>query len=429
MIPRTVSLSQLFLDPNNPRLAPQRPPGYTDLRRIIDPTVQAGLERQVQGAYDVASLEESIASQGWVAMDAMVVLRLPDTGTPDELPRYVVLEGNTRTVALRRIGRTRLAREQRSLESLQRDAATPASALQQQQALVQRLAQVVQASEVLMVLEIEAGPDGTVDPDTLMAILAVRNINGPKAWSAYAIFTWLLQRYEAIFAEMYPGRTLCWDMVAIKRIAEVASIKPVVAKRGLMAAACFKHFKEASSGRLPEGESLLDSDFYLFDSISKKRWLRQVLGLGDNGMHLSAAGQEAIFQWVFRLPRPRRSDDNPNTLFRHENILLWEQMHRYDMRAGTRFAAELDVHRPAEAPRFRDLLARYEAHKAQRAPAEAFDEVMFLLDQVRGVPDASLQAQAEALAPKADAVLEVLEGLAQRLRGMRGGAQAWREAS
>ena len=61
------------------------------------------------GVYDVSPLEQAILGQGWMPIDAMVVWTYPtDPG------RHIVVEGNTRTVTLRRL-RDRLPKEQAKL--------------------------------------------------------------------------------------------------------------------------------------------------------------------------------------------------------------------------------------------------------------------------------------------------------------------------
>ena len=100
----SIPFDQINLDPNNPRIAPDKPPGYEDVAKITDPEVQAALAKRITEDFEVGPLEDAIIGQGWVPMDAVVVWRLPG-----KRPAYVVIEGNRRATALRRI-RKRLER-------------------------------------------------------------------------------------------------------------------------------------------------------------------------------------------------------------------------------------------------------------------------------------------------------------------------------
>src|SRR4051812_36428437 len=109
----SVPFNSLFLDPNNPRLALEDAPGYDDPKHLFDPELQQKLVDRVKDVYPVPKLEIAIENQGWMPIDNIVVWRHPSFGD-----RYVVLEGNTRTVALRNF-RTRLQAEKKKLERLQ----------------------------------------------------------------------------------------------------------------------------------------------------------------------------------------------------------------------------------------------------------------------------------------------------------------------
>ena len=64
---------QLFLDPNNPRLAREQRPGYTQLDEFLTPQAQAELQRQLRHRYRVTGLVSTIVSMGWLPVDAILV--------------------------------------------------------------------------------------------------------------------------------------------------------------------------------------------------------------------------------------------------------------------------------------------------------------------------------------------------------------------
>src|SRR4051812_36767121 len=107
-----VPFSSLYLDPNNPRLAVEEPPGYDDAKHLFDDELQRSLTIRVKETYDVSGLETAIKNQGWMPIDNIVVWRHPSFGD-----RYVVVEGNTRIVALRGF-RERLDLEKKKLDRL-----------------------------------------------------------------------------------------------------------------------------------------------------------------------------------------------------------------------------------------------------------------------------------------------------------------------
>ncbi|GAB4195598.1 MAG: hypothetical protein OHK0013_01960 [Sandaracinaceae bacterium] len=54
-------------------------------------------------------------------------------------------------------------------------------------------------------------------------------------------------------------------------------------------------------------------------------------------MKLSAEGEAALFEWAFKLPRTKRAEDNPNILYRHEALKVWDR--RCQPSLGSRRAA------------------------------------------------------------------------------------------
>src|SRR5207248_2776034 len=96
-------------------------------------------------------------------------------------------------------------------------------------------------------------------------------------------------------------------------------------------------FRAEWEEELPEGEDFEKRDYYLFEQISRKPWVRQQLGVDDQAFRLSSKAEATLFEWVFKQtrPRPLNADTNPNKFFRHENITLWDQMAKYDQENGT----------------------------------------------------------------------------------------------
>jgi hypothetical protein len=315
---------------------------------------------------------QAVVGQGWMPLAAIA-----DWEHPDGSQRNVVLEGNRRTVTLRRI-RERLPKEQQKLTRMREGRTRVAQHdLRAQERVVDQIERIIADTAMLSVLPLDAA---NVDELThkLPRVLAVRHITGAKSWGNYAEDLWLLQRYDQLFEDEFPGQDLRWEPTTIARIADEATITVVKAKRQLLASSTFSHFKAEFDDRLPDGEEFKDTDYFLFENIVKKPWLRDQFSLGASDLHLPADSEEVLFEWVFKLPgsHARRAEDNPNIFYRHENVLVWEKMKRYDDDHGTAFAKRFDVENPESAPRMRQVEADYLSHMARTKPSDVLEGLL-----------------------------------------------------
>jgi hypothetical protein len=96
----------------------------------------------------------------------------------------------------------------------------------------------------------------------------------------------------------------------------------------------------------------------VFETIGKSSWLSQHLALTDDAAHLPASMEAALLEWIFRKPRGRTATENRNTVYRHENLVLWNKMARYDRSQHTALAKRFDPESPAEAPTMRETFSR-----------------------------------------------------------------------
>jgi len=78
---KLVPFDSIYLDPNNPRIAPENPPGYHDDTALFDLSLQQDLERRVSDVYEVATLRDSIMAHGWVPIDSIIVWEHPKRPT------------------------------------------------------------------------------------------------------------------------------------------------------------------------------------------------------------------------------------------------------------------------------------------------------------------------------------------------------------
>ena len=405
----SVPLDDLWPDPNNPRLALEEAPGYDDPAKLFDePTRQKIFEELGETAYNVDDLVAAIVGQGWMPIDNIIVWQHPDDGE-----RRVVVEGNRRRLALERIRRDLLPKERRKLERMQAKASTyPKNQLESQEQLVERLERIVKSTAKLPVVRIAADSVEELNRK-LPRILAVRHITGTKVWGNYAEDLWLLHRYQQLFDDKHGDVGLFWDDEGIRRVADEATLGATKAKRQLKAANWFSHFRAEWEDQLPEDAEFQRGDYYLFEQISRKPWLRQQFGVDDGTMVLSEQAEKALFEWDFKLPRGKTADDNQNKFFRHENITLWDQIAHYDQQNGTSFALQYDVENPEEAPPMRELEAAYLTHKAQRKPHAVIDDLLQRLSDLTAEQLATegqiFRVQLERLRDEASTFLKMID--------------------
>ena len=250
--PTGVNLEDLYLDPNNPRLARENKPGYDDPKALFNDELQPELEEAVHANYDVADLIGAIEAQGWMPFDAIVVWEHPKSKG-----MFIVVEGNTRTVALRDIHRNRLPKEEKKLHSMKTGRkGFAAHQIKEQEELVARLKEIVRDTKKIEVRPLNAK---TVEElkHKLPRVLSVRHIQGAKTWGNYAEDLWILERYVALFQMKFPKDSLRWEQSLINAVAEEASLSSTTARRKLQAASAFSDFKAEWVDSLPDRKSVV----------------------------------------------------------------------------------------------------------------------------------------------------------------------------
>jgi len=151
-----VDVGDLFLDPNNPRYADIMVMGQPVREdRVHEDSVQRkAKERILSDRFDVTQLKESIQTIGFLPVDRLVVVELPQAG------KYMVIEGNRRLAAL---------------ESLLDDYESGA---------VDLLDAVKSSIKDIPVLIIE-GDDQTKRNHFARVLQGVRHVSSVKAWGPY----------------------------------------------------------------------------------------------------------------------------------------------------------------------------------------------------------------------------------------------------
>lgn len=375
---KLVPFDHIYLDPNNPRIAPEDPPGYENPLALFEDGLQAELETRVRAVYDVATLEASILAHGWVPIDSIIVWEHPDN--PDH---YVVVEGNTRTVALRSLRGERLDRERKKLEKLTKTPSKFAEEMKVQQETVDRLEEIESRTSMLRVFPVAASSVAELQA-ILPRLLGVRHISHAREWKPYATNLYILSLYERLFRERHGEKgALRLEDDLVNQVGDLVSLGGTKTRRNIQAASAFSHFKRDFEERLPEGESFSDEDHYFFELILQNAYPKEQFGVTKDTLRLPAESEEVLFQWAFSKPRSGKEEDNENVFYKAESVRLWNQMATYDGKTGTNFAKQLDVNSPEEARPISNVEAEFLHHKTQRTPIDALTGLLKALQELK----------------------------------------------
>lgn len=402
-----VPFDNLYLDPNNPRIAPEPPPGYDDPDKIIKDPIQAALEEAVQKAYKPRPLMDAILNEGWCPLDPIIVWELPKAKG-----KYVVIEGNTRVTVLR-ILRARLKPEKETLERASRakKGHTP-EAVEALRAEIASLEQIVKDTRKIRAIVVDAANSSQLQ-EILPHVHSVRHINHAKDWGPFAENLYLLDEYRRLHRKKYSGKPLTsLDEDLVKQVAELVSLSRTKARHNLKSAAAFSSFKLRYASRLPPGEVFTDRDHYFFSIIEERPFLRQEFGFDENVLQLEPEKEEVLFKWAFSKSRKDVTEDNeeeknPNILHKAEALKDWDKIKKYDDKHKTGFHRQLDVENPDVGISMRRVKIAQLMHQAR---IQEPDIICELLTMVKNVTASELISNGTTLAP-------VLRELAETSRG------------
>ena len=407
---RLVPFDKIHLDPNNPRIAPETPPGYDDPELLFNEEIQVKLEARVRSVYDVANLEDSILAHGWVPIDSILVWE-----HPQRLGHYIVVEGNTRTVALRALRGERFEREQKKLEKLRKSPSRFAEELKVQEQTVERLEDVVFKTNMLRVFPVAANSVEELQ-SILPRLLGVRHISHAREWKPYATNLYILSLYEKLFRARHGQKgALRLEDDLVNQVGNMVSLGGTKTRRNIQAASAFTHFKRDFEDRLPEGEQLTDEDHYFFELILQNAYPKEQFSVTKDTLRLTPESEEVLFQWAFSKPRSGKEEDNDNIFYKAESVRLWNQMATYDGKTGTNFAKQLDVDAPDEARSIRGIEAEFLQHKTQRTPIDALTALLKALQELKVD---TLVSQQEHLGPILEKVSQLVTSYQRMMKAV-----------
>ena len=410
--PITVTLDQLYLDPNNPRLAREQRPGYAEPEGFFAEDFQAELEQQIRNRYKLGGLMKAILGMGWLPVDDLLVWEPPQTPG-----RYLVVEGNTRVVALRTIRRN-LDRERTRL--LQARAVDDVAQIRDAADRVERHERVVEASTRLPVSPVEAASPAEL-AETVPPLLGVRHLAHAQEWGPWAINFYLLSLYRQLWADAHAGAPMGLDDALLPRIAATAAMSTNKVRWCIQSATAFLSFRARFQERLPQGEAFSDNDQAFLSRLLEPGYPRERFGIRDDQLKLAPEMEEALFQWAFA--RPRRSADggaNPNVLRGPDDIRLWERLARYDAEHETHFAQGLDPERPEQARPMAELEVEYLAHRCEQSPIDTLRE---LIGKLKRVDVGMLRQRRDEIGPLVEEVSQISRDLKGMLAAVDGRGQ------
>lgn len=395
MPPEDIELSRMFVDPNNPRITPDEPPGYSDPDRLFDPEQQAALITRTYDVYNATRLESSIIDQGWVPVDPILVWKDPGSR------RYVVVEGNTRTSVLKTV-RQRLPREIEKLEKLRRGqgGGFPAPELSRQERHVEKMRDLINKTEKVKVFPVKAETAAELT-QILPRLHGVRHVAPAQGWGPHAVGLYIMSLYQERFRAQFPGEELRIDDGILSQIAEILPRKKDDIRRNIQASSAFGHFRANYDEQVEEaGNQLIASDQYFFEQILDHQVSRTAFEFGSTDLHLSEKGEQALFLWAFSKKRNRKKaddDDDPNVFQKAEDMRIWQRIANYDAKnSTTSFAKRLNVEDPSDAMPVKEIEAEVRLHRGKSKPIKTLTD---LLETMREFKADALVDQAAHIRP------------------------------
>lgn len=252
-----VDPADLLLDPNNPRLRKDAglAHSYSD-QEIADPDLQQRLLRAMQQKeHEVAELSESIRHHGYLNIDSIFVHRLPGVA------KFLVIEGNRRTTAIKLLLRDSSALSEHTRSSLER----------------------IPVKELIT-------PDGRPSADITELIMAIRHIYGVKEWQPMQRAHTIYRAYMRILSEDGYRRTFQYDSNWAAQVGQVMNLSTKSIRKALMIYRVFHQLQDSSYPVRSDHFSLIEM------AVSNRTLSREFFHLDGTTFEFSAEGAERFFK-------------------------------------------------------------------------------------------------------------------------------------
>jgi hypothetical protein len=253
-----VSPANLFLDPNNPRIAVTEEDNkkYTP-EQIISERVQASVLRRISHEQNhIPELKKSILKSGFIEkLGPLIVKRIA-------ADKYIMLEGNRRLTAVKEI----LSNEN-GLNST-----------------IKNSLKKIEVSEFIY-----SKNDEFLEEEIIEMLLAKIHIAGPLAWGAMEKASYTYNSYLRVLRKELQSdvddSSFILDSKLIDEVCDIYSFKNSEAKRNVLVYRIFKQLKDNKYDVPPSRFTLIElaaSDAalsYQYFGLSKKNWLFDNPGL------------------------------------------------------------------------------------------------------------------------------------------------------
>jgi hypothetical protein len=306
--PLTVSLGNLFLDPNNPRLWDERTSTMTNDSRIPEEKTQNRLQEVIE-KMDIEELCFSILRNGFLPLDSIVVRAIQGHGD-----KYVVVEGNRRLAALRMLHRRIDDETAEAEENISEE-------------YVSNLKQATSNIEVLLYT-------GSSGEDIAWMLQGIRHISGIRPWDA-------AQRAR---------------LVAQQRDEEEKSFTQIGQSFGLSAIAVgrlYRGYKGLQQMQKDDeyGRKAGNQYFTLFEQAYSRSKVREWLGWNETtNNYTNFSNLQRFYSWITEdeeHSEKKRRIHNPKhiaiiaQLLEHDRFDLIGEFERYELDGGIEEAKTL----------------------------------------------------------------------------------------
>ena len=391
---KNVSIDQLYLDPNNPRLSRTVKPGYNNVDQLYDKKTQDELINNLMSRGDNSSttskdefgvdeLITTILAKGWIANAEPIWV----WEHPEAKGKYIVLEGNRRSTALKII----LSHYKNQFEEALKTAneAKNLIRIEDVQKKLNIISQIELFAKNLEVKLLRARNEDELKRDK-RGLLSIRHIKGAKPWDDDAADNYLLDQYKDLYSSKNPNSKIyAWDEDLIQDLATESSIRKNDCKVRLKAISWFEDFKVRYEVELPntkdgKQDKFTKRDYFLFREISKNKSVREtIFRIKDPDIHLSDEAGEAIFKWVFKEPSHLSADENTNIFYAHRNIQNLSLMKKYDEVNQTSFSKSYDIENPDDAEHMSENYdVKFRLAKQNAKQSNVLDNVVSALKKI-----------------------------------------------
>ena len=385
-----VELKDLYLDPNNPRLALPNKPGYQNSKLLFNRDKHDEIyETVINGSHDIKEgLVNTILGVGWEDLNPIIVWQ------PEGVDgKYLVTEGNRRVTALNYIHFQEYPRlktvydraNASSVPGVKKD-------LGMHEQKLEKAEIVFNQTKKIYVKKMSAK---TVDQLTtdLPKLLSIIHLSGPKDWGNFEqakfVYETYLQFWKLKHGPQTKANIFNWDDEIERKTKDHCVIKQLAqCRQTLRSYTWFESFKFNFADLLPEGSQFKNEDYFLFEQINKSKWFREeVLCIqGPNyDIKMTEEAENAIFQWSFKKPRPLKSSENNNIFPRHQMISELERLKiSADKRSPIYTITCYDIEDTDKARPFEEIDLEFKTTVlAKSTPDQTLSKVVEDLDEIK----------------------------------------------